>query len=547
MQKEMSKFRVVETRVCPTCNASYDVSSSDSHCPNDQSLLCPVNSGYTTQRVAGWRVLEVIGEGSSGRVYKARQEETNVIAAIKFLKLNLQSDPTAVKRFQQEALAIKELNNASITALYDFGIMDDGTPFLIMEFVEGQTLQTILEQQGALDEDAIRTMFIQVADAMLAAHAKGILHRDLKPGNLIVDAKKNVKVVDFGLAKFCDTETAASVTRTGIQLGTPAYMSPEQCTGVELDKRTDIYSLGCVLYECLTGRQVFDTDKAVAFYHKHAFEEPLPPSKRFGRSAHASSKGFKQLEQIVLACLQKDREDRIQSMQELSDCLKGKQVRRIKKRARLNITSLRSRKTLAVAGIAVLLIAIAAFVSQHDTVGSGTKPLSFKPPHTVYTKETQKRFATQQGLFMLIDMDERLNASFNDRSIIYRESNKNNLKEAMNSAAARECFSAWRGWYSNIFSYLRANKALETPKDIHMKVTVTVDNAGTVSAISDWAGPNSDENSRIFIDRFLDNIQKLDRTKLMAFPSNNVDSITFEIYLGSEGELRIVQGSQALR
>lgn len=547
MQKEMSKFRVVETRVCPTCNASYDVSSSDSHCPNDQSLLCPVNSGYTTQMVAGWKVLELIGEGSSGRVYKARQEETNVIAAIKFLKLNLQSDPTAVKRFQQEALAIKELNNASITALYDFGIIDDGTPFLIMEFVEGQTLQTILEQQGALDEDAIRTMFIQVADAMLAAHAKGILHRDLKPGNLIVDARKNVKVVDFGLAKFCDTETAASVTRTGIQLGTPAYMSPEQCTGVELDKRTDIYSLGCVLYECLTGKQVFDTDKAVAFYHKHAFEEPLPPSKHLGRSSHASSKGFKQLEQIVMACLQKEREDRIQSMQELTDCLKGKKVRRIKKRARVNIASFLSAKTAAVASIAVLLAATAVFVSQYDSAGPGNKPLSFTPPHTVYTKETQKRFATQQGLFMLIDMDERLDAGFNDKSSIYRESNKNNLKEAMNSAAARECFSAWRGWYSNVFSYLRANGALEAPADIRMKVTVTVDRAGKISAISDWADPTSDDNSRTFMDQFLNSIQKLDRTKLMSFPSANVDSVNFEIYLGREGELRVTQVNQALR
>lgn len=542
--KQMNKFRVVETRICPTCNNTFDAEKNLTYCPVDSSLLCPVNAGYTGQTVAGWNILDLIGEGSSGRVYKAQHGGTAAIAAIKFLKLNLQSDPSAVKRFQQEALAIKELNNASITALFDFGIMDDGTPYLIMEFVEGQTLQTILEQQGALSDDSIRTMFIQAAEAMDDAHSRGILHRDLKPGNIIVDSKKNVKILDFGLAKFCDTEIAASVTRTGLHLGTPAYMSPEQCTGGDLDNRSDIYSLGCVIYECLTGKQIFDTDKAVAFYHKHAFEDPIAPSKHFGKSSHVSTKSFKQLEELIMACLQKHPDDRVQSMGELADGLKGKQIRVRHKRQQMKLGSRRVTLAALIAGV---LIGACFLLIQNNPPLQSSKPLAFTPPHAVTTSKTQRQFFAPRGLFLLINMEESAQTGFKDGSSIYRESDENNLREAMNSAAARECFTAWHDWYANIFAYLRANHGTAAPQNVRMKINVVVDRGGQVSANTEWSDPVSDAASQAFIDEFLASVQKLDGSALMRFPSSATDSVNFEIFLGPDSELKVEQGNQALR
>jgi len=542
--KQMNKFRVVETRICPTCSNTFDAEKNLTHCPADSSLLCPVNTGYTGQIVAGWEVLDLVGEGSSGRVYKAQHGSSAAVAAIKFLKLNLQSDPTAVKRFQQEALAIKELNNPSITSLFDFGIMDDGTPYLIMEFVEGQTLQMVLEQQGALSDDSIRTMFIQAAEAMDDAHSKGILHRDLKPGNIIVDSKKNVKILDFGLAKFCDTETAASVTRTGIGLGTPAYMSPEQCTASDVDTRSDIYSLGCVIYECLTGKPVFDTDKAVAFYHKHAFEDPITPSKQLGKSSHASTKSFKQLEGLVMACLQKQPDDRIQTMRELADGLKGKQIRVQRKRQQIKLVP---RRVTLVALVAGVIIGSCFLYAQNNPALQSSKPLPFTPPHAVTTSKTQRQFFAPRGLFLLINMEESRQTGFKDGSSIYRESDENNLREAMNSAAARECFTAWHDWYANIFAYLRANHGTAAPENVRMKINVVVDRDGRVSANTEWSDPVSDATSQAFIDEFLTSLQKLDGSALMRFPSSSVDSVSFEIYLGHDGELKVEQGNQALR
>jgi len=422
--------------------------------------------------------------------------------------------------------------------------MDDGTPYLIMEFVEGQTLQTILEQQGALSDDSIRTMFIQAAEAMDDAHSRGILHRDLKPGNIIVDSKKNVKILDFGLAKFCDTEIAASVTRTGLHPGTPAYMSPEQCTGGDVDARSDIYSLGCVIYECLTGKQIFDTDKAVAFYHKHAFEDPIAPSKHFGKSSHVSTKSFKQIEELIMACLQKHPDDRIQSMGELADGLKGKQIRVRHKRQQMKLGSRRLTLAALIAGV---IIGACFLLIQNNPPLRSSKLLAFTPPHAVTTSKTQRQFFAPRGLFLLINMEESAQTGFKDGSSIYRESDENNLREAMNSAAARECFTAWHDWYANIFAYLRANHGTAAPQNVRMKINVVVDRGGQVSANTEWSDPVSDAASQAFIDEFLASVQKLDGSALMRFPSSATDSVNFEIFLGPDSELKVEQGNQALR
>lgn len=144
-------------------------------------------------------------------------------------------------------------------------------------------------------------------------------------------------------------------------------------------------------------------------------------------------------------------------------------------------------------------------------------------------------------------MEESAQTGFKDGSSIYRESDENNLREAMNSAAARECFTAWHDWYANIFAYLRANHGTAAPQNVRMKINVVVDRGGQVSANTEWSDPVSDAASQAFIDEFLASVQKLDGSALMRFPSSATDSVNFEIFLGPDSELKVEQGNQALR
>lgn len=561
MQKEKSQFRLVEARVCPTCNSSFDSSSDQTHCPADKTLLCPVSGGYESKQVGNWIVLEQIGEGSSGRVYRARHEGTDVFAAIKFLKLNFHSDPTAVKRFHQEALAVKELNDSNIAALYDFGILDEGTPYLVMELVDGTTLQSYLEREGTISEDSIRTIFIQVAEAMEKAHKHAILHRDLKPGNLIVDEKLNVKVVDFGLAKFGDTESGASITKTGTQLGTPAYMSPEQCQGDKADERSDIYSLGCIMYECLTGKQLFDADKAVAFYHKHSFEEPLKPSERLGLKQSVISRSFQQLEEIILGCLRKEPEERIASMSELANALKGKVLNLPtpgKQRFKTKIGASSSighvsppgvKGALVAAIVAILLTSLTIFFVQNQVDNANTNTLqNFSPPYTVYTKATQRSFAIVNGLYMTIIMEGRNGGGFQDRSLIFMDNpapeQEKKLRIAMGASETRECFAAWRNWYGNIYAYLRGDN--RAPNGVRMKLTVDVDKSGAVSAFTDWSDETDNPLAKEYSETIIAKLRKLNHSKMIVFPSSNTQAVSFDVYVGPDGDFKVDQAQQVL-
>lgn len=546
MQKEKQNFRLVEQRVCPTCNAKFESSKNYTHCPEDLTLLCPVSAGHTGLTVGNWNVLEFIGEGASGRVYRVRNEETNIDAAIKFLKISFQSDPLAVKRFQQEALAIKQITNGSITSLFDFGILDDGTPYLIMELVHGKTLQRLLELQGALSEETIRAIFLQIAEAMEVAHGNGIYHRDLKPGNLIVDEKSNVKIVDFGLAKFCDSETATSITRTGVSLGTPAYMSPEQCTGEELDWRSDIYSLGCVMYECLTGRPLFDTEKAVGFYHKHVFEEPLAPSKHLGKAPHIQSPSFKQLEQIVMACLRKDPDDRIQSMKELQAVLRGKPVRPAQKRR----SPLPGRKLLAVSLSLAAVLALSVFVIHNPFATNGLG--NFVPPHAVITRDAQKAFVVPNGLYFTIFMENNSSIGFKNTSQIFVKEGTNAVLDndksgvpPMESPAAKECFSAWQDYYYNLFSYMKSVGT--SPKDVRMKLNISIGKDGRISANPEWQDKVTAPEAIAYMDKFTTALTKLEKSPLTVFPSSSVDRIQMEVFVGPDGSLQLINFEQVLR
>ncbi len=270
-----------------------------------------------------YEMLELLGQGGMSAVYRARHIGMDKIVAVKVLHLHLAKDELSQKRFKQEAHAASTLAHAGIVAIHDYGETEGGTPYLIMDYVEGESLSDWLEKNGVLALEQFLSIMEQVAAALAHAHDSGIAHRDLKPSNIMIaqaQGKNQVKIVDFGIAKVLSQsrEGAQQLTQTGEVFGSPLYMSPEQCTGAHCDQRTDIYSLGCVMYESLSGRPPFKGDAVFETINKHINELP-PPLVAPGLEEAAKKK----LELILLRCMAKAPEDRFQSMSEIERELRG--------------------------------------------------------------------------------------------------------------------------------------------------------------------------------------------------------------------------------
>jgi serine/threonine-protein kinase len=221
--------------------------------------------------LGNYEIESLLGRGGMGVVYKARQISLDRPVALKLLPPTLSSDNSFVKRFQREARAVAKLTHPNIIHIYDVG-REKGLHYFSMEYLEGRTLDEILREKGKLDVDEAVRIISQAAHGIEHAHEHRILHRDIKPSNIILDTRGNIKVMDFGLARMAGDRS--KLTQSGTLMGTLDYMSPEQCRGEELDEQTDIYSLGVVLYEMLTGRPPFDAPNEAALIHKITNEEP---------------------------------------------------------------------------------------------------------------------------------------------------------------------------------------------------------------------------------------------------------------------------------
>lgn len=225
-----------------------------------------------------YEVIEPVGSGGMAEVYRARDELLGREVAIKVLSERFSRDPSFVERFRREAQRAANLSHPNIVGLYDYG-SDGDTYFIVMEYIEGRTLAEVIAANGALMPERAAEIAADVGAALQRAHGANIVHRDIKPGNIMLTSSGQTKVTDFGIARAVGGDHDATMTQTGMVIGTAAYLSPEQAQGEPVDARSDIYALGCVLYESLTGSTPFTGDTPLSIAYKHVREEPTPPSR----------------------------------------------------------------------------------------------------------------------------------------------------------------------------------------------------------------------------------------------------------------------------
>jgi tRNA A-37 threonylcarbamoyl transferase component Bud32 len=257
-----------------------------------------------------YEVRSTLGRGGMAQVYRATDRVLGRTVAVKVLSRRFSEDRRFVARFRREAQASAGLNHPHVVSVFDTG-SHDGVHYIVMEYVEGETLGAILARAGPLPLDRAARIAADVAEALESAHRQGLVHRDVKPGNVMIDRQGRVKVVDFGIARAAADDT---LTQTGTVLGTASYLSPEQARGDRVDARSDVYSLGCVLYEMVTGRTPFAADTSVAMAFRHVNEEPRPPSE-------LRPEVPARLDAVVMRALEKEPDRRFRSAAEMREAL----------------------------------------------------------------------------------------------------------------------------------------------------------------------------------------------------------------------------------
>lgn len=264
-----------------------------------------------------YEIVDLIGTGGMGMIYKARHRGSGQLVALKVLHAHLLSDPRSAKRFEQEANSAKCLSHRNLISVHEYGFSKFKQPFLVMDYLEGQGLDTVIQQTGPLDLQSFINIFTQICDGLTHAHEMGVIHRDLKPSNVMLFKTESgvdtIKIIDFGIAKMARAESGERLTATGDVLGSPGYMSPEQCGGTQLDPRSDIYSIGCMMYEAIAGVLPFEHPNAIKTILMQISDTPPPIN-----SVRPDLQVPEELERIILKSLEKDPDLRYQSADELS-------------------------------------------------------------------------------------------------------------------------------------------------------------------------------------------------------------------------------------
>jgi serine/threonine-protein kinase len=308
-------------KACPACKSRF--SSDARFCPFDGEPLERAGAEPPRDPLVGttvdgrYRVEAVLGEGGMGIVYRVRHTVLERALALKVLRADLATDGDLGLRFTREAKAAASISHPSVVQITDFGVLPSAQPYFVMELLIGEPLSAIVRKGGPLPAARAVRLLVQMVEALEAAHSAGVIHRDLKPDNILVCAfqgAETVKILDFGLAKVAGQ---SRLTKKGLVFGTPHYMSPEQAGGGGVDERTDIYALGVVMYEMFTGRVPFEADTYMGVLTKHLYVAPTPPSVIIGDFERLGA-----LEQVTLRCLEKKPEKRYPAMSALLEELR---------------------------------------------------------------------------------------------------------------------------------------------------------------------------------------------------------------------------------
>jgi serine/threonine protein kinase len=310
-----------DARFCPACGKATAPTESGTSWPNAAGEA-PDLVGKT---IAGrYRIVSKLGEGGMGAVYRGEQVSLKRACAVKLLRPELSTNQMILQRFNAEAQAVAKLSHPNTVNIYDFGQDADGSLFIAMEFIEGRSLRAAIQREGPFPPARALQIATQVAASLSDAHAHNIVHRDLKPDNVMLQdrgkQKDVVRVLDFGIAKLRDDSRATqqAMTQAGDMLGTPQYMAPEQIKGEPIDGRTDVYALGCMIYEMVTGRLPFEAPTVMAMLSKHLMEMPPSPSQR-RPDLHLPP----QIDQLVMSALAKDARQRPPTMDAYAEMIGG--------------------------------------------------------------------------------------------------------------------------------------------------------------------------------------------------------------------------------
>jgi len=301
-----------ETRFCGNCAAPLPSADAAPSPPSDQPLMTetyqmPVLELKTGATFAGrYQVIEELGHGGMGRVYKVHDTELNEKVALKLLRPEMAADAATVERFRNELKSARQIAHKNVCRMFDIG-RAEGAPYITMEYVHGEDLKRLIRKVGQMPAGRTVAIARQVAEGLAEAHARGIVHRDLKPHNIMVDETGNVHIMDFGIARSLEKK---GLTGVGVTVGTPEYMSPEQVEGKPVDARSDIYSLGIILFEMMTGRVPFEGDTPFTVGVKHKSETPRDPRD-------LNPQIPEDLARLILRSLEKDKEKRFQTAGEL--------------------------------------------------------------------------------------------------------------------------------------------------------------------------------------------------------------------------------------
>jgi serine/threonine protein kinase/Tfp pilus assembly protein PilF len=291
-----------DSRYCKSCAAPLAGTSAPT-----ETVMAPVKELTTGSTFAGrYQVIEELGRGGMGQVYRVLDKKLGEEVALKLIKPEIAADEETILRFRNELRTARNIGHPNVTRMYDLG-EDEGTHYITMEYVRGEDLKSFIRRSGRLTVAKAVAIAGQVSEGLAEAHRQGVVHRDLKPQNIMIDRDGNARIMDFGIARSLKPE---GITGGGVMIGTPEYMSPEQVEGKAVDPRSDLYSLGIILYEMLTGRVPFTGDSVLSVAMKQKSEPPPDPQQQNSQIPAALSR-------LILTCLEKEKEKRLSSASEV--------------------------------------------------------------------------------------------------------------------------------------------------------------------------------------------------------------------------------------